>query len=172
MAALAAAHRKTIEDGSGVALGFDQGPDFFDFAGFADEERASDDAHEGAAHELFFLPGAEFCDGLVSRIGEQRKIDLVLGLEGGLGFDGIRAHAEDSHAEFVEFLLCVAKLGRFNRSTRGVGLGVEEEKNALAGEIFQRNEGVVVCLETETGRFSANLEHGKLPRVGSLKLIK
>jgi len=147
--------RDALEDGGGVAFGFDEGPDIFDFAGLADEEGAADDAHEGTAHELFFLPGAELCDGLVSRVAEQRKIDLVLGFEGGLGFDGIRAHAEDGHAEFVEFLLCVAKLGRFDGSTGGVGLGVEEEEDALALEIRQGDKRVVVGFETEAGGFGA-----------------
>jgi len=144
-----------LKDSGGVALGFDEGPDFFDFAGLADEEGAADDAHEGTAHELFFLPGAEFCDGLVSRVAEQRKIDPVLGFEGGLGFDGIGAHAEDGHVEFVEFLLCVAKLGRFDGSTGGVGLGVEEEEDALALEIRQGDKRVVVGFETEAGGFGA-----------------
>ena len=129
----------------------------FDFAGLADEERAADDTHVGATHELFFLPDAEFCDGLVSRIREQRKIEPELGLEGGLGFDGIRTHAEDGHIVRVELLLCVTKLGRFDRSTRSVGLGVEEEEDAVALEIFQGNEGIVVCFEAETGRFGADL---------------
>jgi hypothetical protein len=144
-----------FEDGGGVAFGFDEGPDVFDFAGFADEKRAADDAHEGAAHELFFLPGAEFCDGLVSGIGEQRKIEIVLGLEGGLGFDRIGAHAEDGHIVLVELVLCVAKLGRFDGSTRGVGFGVEKEEDAVAFEITQRDKRVVVGFETEAGGFDA-----------------
>ena len=53
-----------------MAFGFDGGPDFFDFARFADEEGASDDAHEGAAHELFFLPDAKFLNGFVRGIAE------------------------------------------------------------------------------------------------------
>ena len=78
-----------------MAFGPDDGPDFFDFAGFADEERAAHDAHEGAAHELFFLPGAELPDGLMGGIAEQRKIETLFGFERGLGFDGIGAQAED-----------------------------------------------------------------------------
>jgi len=144
-----------LEDSGGVAFGFDEGPDFFDFAGFADEERTADDSHKSAAHELFFLPGAEFCDGLVGGIGEQRKIELVLGFEGGLRFDGIGAHAEDGHAAFVEFLLCVTKLGRFDGSTGGAGFGVEEEEDALPLEIGQGDKGVVVGFETEAGGFGA-----------------
>jgi len=104
---------------------------------------------------LFFLPGAEFCDGLVSGIGEQGKIDLVLGLERGLGFDGIGAHAEDSHTVLVELVLCVTKLGRFDGSTGGVGFGVEEEEDAVALEISQGDKRVIVGFETEAGGFAA-----------------
>ena len=59
-----------------MAFGFDEGPEFLDFAGFADEEGAADDAHERAAHELFFLPGAELLDGFVSWIAEQGEIEI------------------------------------------------------------------------------------------------
>ena len=110
-----------------MAFGFDEGPEFLDFAGFADEEGAADDAHEGAAHELFSLPSAELLDGFVSGVAEQGEIEILLFLEGSLGFDGIGAHAEDGDAELVEIFFCVTKLGRFDRSTGGVGFGIEEE---------------------------------------------
>jgi hypothetical protein len=87
-----------VEDFGGVAFGSDEGPDGFDFAGFADEEGAADDAHVGTAHEMFFLPGAEFLDGFVGGVAEQGEIEILLGLEGGLGFDGIGAQAEDGDA--------------------------------------------------------------------------
>ena len=138
-----------------MAFGFDEGPDFFDFAGLADEEGAADDAHESAAHELFFLPGAEFCDGLVSGIAEQRKIELVLGFERSLRFDGIGAHAEDGYIVLVELVLCVAQLGRFDGSTGSVGFGVEEEEDAVALEISQGDKRVVFGFETEAGGFGA-----------------
>jgi len=147
--------RDALENGGGVAFGFDEGPDFFDFAGFANEEGAADDAHEGAARELFFLPRAEFCDGLVSGIGEQWKIEIVLGLERGLGFDGVGAHAEDGHAEFVELLLCVTNLGRLDGSTGSVGFGVEEEEDAVALEISQGDKRVVIGFESEVGGLGA-----------------
>jgi hypothetical protein len=60
--------RDSLQHIGGVAFGFDEGPDVFDFAGFADEEGTADDAHVGSAHELFFLPGAEFLDGVVGGI--------------------------------------------------------------------------------------------------------
>jgi hypothetical protein len=127
--------RDVFEDGGGVTFGFDEGPDMFDFAGFADEEGAADDAHGGAAHELFFLPGPELCDDFVVGVAEQGEIQILLGLEGGLGFDGIGAEAEDGHVELVEVFFCVTKLGRFDGSTGGVGFGVEEEEDALTGEV-------------------------------------
>ena len=143
-----------------MAFGSNEGPDLFDFAGFADEERTADDAHEGAAHELFFLPGAEFSDGFVRGIGEQRKIELVLGLERGLRFDGIGAHAEDGHTMLIELLLCVTKLGRFNGSTGGVGFGVEKEEDAMAAKIGEGEICTLVGFETEAGGFDTDLEHG------------
>jgi hypothetical protein len=125
-----------LENFGGVAFGFDKGPHGFDFAGFADEEGAADDAHEGAAHELFFLPGAEFLDGFVGGIAEQREIEQVFFLEGRESFDRVGAHAEDGDAELVEVLFCVTKLGRFYRSTSGVGFGVEEQEDTAASEVF------------------------------------
>jgi len=106
-----------VENGGGVAFGFDERPDVFDFAGFADKEGTADDAHESATHELLLLPGAELLDGFVGEVAEQRKIEIVLGLEGGLGIDGIGAHAQDGDAVLVEIFFCVAKLGRFDGST-------------------------------------------------------
>ena len=154
-----------FENVGGVAFGFDEGPDVFDFAGFADEEGAADDAHVGAAHELFFLPGAEFLDGFVRGIAEQREIEFVFGLERSLSFDGVGAQAEDGDAEFVEFFFCVTKLGRFDCSTGGVGFGVEKEEDALAGEVFEREFFAFVGLEAEGGGFGAEFEHGTFLRV-------
>jgi len=80
---------EVVEDFGGVAFGFDGGPDGFDFAGLADEERTADDAHEFASHELFLLPGAVSFDGFVAGIAEQREIKFEFGLEQSLAFDRI-----------------------------------------------------------------------------------
>jgi len=147
--------RDVFEDGGGVAFGFDEGPEGFDFAGFADEEGTADDAHEGAAHELFFLPGAEFLNGFVGGIAEQREIEFVFFLERCERLHGIRAHAEDGHAELIEFTFCVTKLGRFDGSTGGVGFGVEEEEDALAGEVGEGEGFAFVGFQGEAGGFGA-----------------
>jgi hypothetical protein len=143
----------------GVAFGTDGGPGLFDFAGFADKERAADNAHEFAPHELLLLPGPVGFDGFVIGIAEQRKIESVLGLEQGLCFDRVSAHAEDGHFELVELLFCVTKLGRLDGSTASVGLGIEKKEHATALEISECDDFVIVGLEAEGGGFVAGLEH-------------
>src|SRR5260370_5852545 len=148
-----------MEDLRGVAFGFDGGPDFFDFAGFADEEGTADNDHEGEDHELLFMPDAEFLDGLVSRIAKQGEIEFVLFLEGSKSFDGIGAHTEDGHAEPIELLLCVTKLGRFDRSTGSAGFGEEEEEDALAGEVLELDFLAFVGFAPQVGRFASSLSY-------------
>ena len=126
-----------------------------DLAGFADEEGTADDAHVGATHKLFFLPGAEFLDGFVGGIAEQWEIEILFGLERCLGSDGIGAEAEDGDAEFIEIFFCVTKLGRFDGSTGGAGFGVEEEEDALAGEVLEGEVGAFVGFQAEGGGFGA-----------------
>jgi hypothetical protein len=142
-----------------MAFGSDGRPESFDFSGFADEERTADDAHEFAAHELFLLPRAEFFDGFVIGIAEQREIEFEFGLEQGLRFDGISAHAEDGHIELIELLLCVTKLGRFDGSTRSVGFGIEKEQDTTAFEIFQGDFCAFVGQEAEGGGSGAYFQH-------------
>jgi hypothetical protein len=151
--------RDDFEDLGGVPLGSDDGPEFLDFSGFADEKRAADNSHESAAHELFFLPDAEFLDGLVSGIAEQGKIQSVLFLERGKSLDGICAHAEDGHAQFIELPLCITKLGRFDGSTGSAGFGEEKDENAPASEVLERDFFAFVGLQAEGGSFGAYFEH-------------
>jgi hypothetical protein len=146
-----------------VAFGSDDGPDFLDFAGFADEDRTADNAHEGAAHELLFLPDAEFLNGFMGGVAEQREIEPVLFLEGSQSFDGIGAHAEDGNVELVELLLCVTKLGRFDGSTGSASFGEEKEDDALAGEIFERDFLAFVGFEAKGGCFGAYFKHLNVP---------
>jgi hypothetical protein len=137
----------------------DDGPEGFDFAGFADEERAADDAHESASHELLLLPRAVGFDGFVIGIAEQRKIESVFALEQGLRFDRISAHAKDGNFELVELLFCVAKLGRLDDSTRGIGFGEEKEQDAAALEVLEGDSRAFVGEEPEGGGFGAYFQH-------------
>lgn len=151
---------EVLEDFGGVAFGVDGGPDSFDLAGFADEERAANDAHEFAAYELLLQPRAIGFDGFVVGIAEQREIKFEFGLEQGLGSDGIGAQAKNGHFELVELLFCVAKLGRLDDSTGGVGFREKEKQDALALEILKGDGFVFVGLEAEGGGFVSGSEHG------------
>jgi hypothetical protein len=53
-------------------------------------------------------------------------------------------------------LLCVAKLGRFDGSTGGVGLGKEVEQHALAAKIAERDVFAIVGLYFEIRSFIAS----------------
>jgi len=119
-----------------VAFGFDLVPGVLDLAIRADQECAADDAHERAPHEFFHPPGAESFEHLVCGVAQQRKIELLLHLENGQRFFGIGACAENLHAQLVEVLLCVTKLGRLDRSTGSVGLWEEEQNGALALQVL------------------------------------
>jgi len=75
----------------------------------------------------------------------------------------VAAHAENGHAELIEIFFCVAKLGRLDRSTRGVGFGVEEKEDALAGEVFEGDFLAFVGFEPEGGGIGAYFEHLDVP---------
>ena len=100
----------------------------------------------------------------MSRVTEQREIQLLLGFETLQRFHGIGAGTQNGNAELVELRLCVTKLGRFGGSTGRVGLGEEKNQDALA---FEVNEGDFLALigsEREAWSFVASFEHENVPR--------
>jgi hypothetical protein len=68
-------------------------------------------------------------------VTEQGKIEFLFSPEFREGFLRVGTGAQDQDADFVEVLLCVAKLGRFGRSTGSVGLREEEEHDAPAAKV-------------------------------------
>ena len=125
-----------------MAFRFDVVPDLLDFSIRTDEVRASNDAEERPAEECFHTARTVSFDRFQIGIAEQIEIEFVFGFERGLGLHRVAAHAEDDHAKLVKLLFCVAKLGRFNRSTGSIGFRKEEEQDALAAEV---GEGDVVA---------------------------
>jgi hypothetical protein len=83
----------------------------------------------------------------------------LFGFESGLSFHGVTAHAEDDYAELVEVFFCVAKLGRFGRSAGSVGFGIEEEDDAFAEKIGERDVVAGVVFQAECGSFVADFQH-------------
>src|SRR5258708_12554392 len=125
------------KDFGGVAFGPDRVPDLFDFAVGADQKTASDNSLEQAAHEFFPAPRAVGFDHLVRGIAEQREIELPLVAEILQSLHRVGAGSENGDTELVKLLFCVAKLGRFDRSTGGIRLWKKEEQHAAALEILK-----------------------------------
>jgi hypothetical protein len=71
----------------------------------------------------------------------------------------VGAGSENGDTELVELLFCVAKLGRFDRSTGSVRFRKKEEQNAAALEISQGKLFAAVGSKGELGGFVADLEH-------------
>lgn len=118
-----------------MAFGFGGIPDVFDLAVGADQKSAPDGAGKNPAHEFLGPPRSVGFDHFPGGIADQRKVQFLLGFELGQGAFGIGAGTQNHRIQFVEFLLCVTKLGRFCGSTGSVGLGKEEEDDALAVKI-------------------------------------
>jgi len=95
----------------------------------------------------------------VVRVAEQSKIKFLFGFKIGEGFFRVRAHAQNRCVFQIESLLCVAKLGRFDRSTGRVGLGKEEQDNAFAAKIRQRYFFTLIGFQTEGRSLVTNFEH-------------
>jgi hypothetical protein len=151
--------RDVGEDFGGVAFGFDVVPGLLDFAVGADEIRAAGDTLVGAAHEFLEAPSSVRLNHFVRGIAEQREIELLFGLEAGEELRSIGAGAEDDHSGFIELQACVAKLGRFDGSTGSVGLRKEEDEDALALKVVERDFLVFIGLQCEVGSFCAWFEH-------------
>ena len=123
------------ENFGGVAFGFDVVPDLFEFAVSANEKSAANDSQERSAEKFLHAARAVSFDRFQIWIAEEIEVEFLLGFECGLRFDGVAAHTEDDHSEFVELFFCVAKLGRFSRSTGSVGFRIEKQHDAFAKEV-------------------------------------
>ena len=136
-----------------MAFHFHVVPDYFEFAVRADQERAPNDSLEGSAHELLHAPRAIGLQHLVCGIAEQREVELLFGLETRQRLFRVRARPQDGYAQLVELLFCVAKLGRFGRSTGCVGSWKEKQQHALAAEIRKRQLTALVCSQLKVRSF-------------------
>jgi len=120
-----------------VAFRFYIVPDVLDFSVRADQERAAHDSQERFAEKFLHPARPVSLNHLEFRIAQQRKIQLVLFLEAGLGLHGIGAGAQDRYIDLFKLFLCVTKLGRFDRSTGCVRLREEKQDHALPAKIRQ-----------------------------------
>jgi len=147
-----------------VAFGFYVVPDVLDFSVGADQERTAHDSQERFPQEFLHPARSVRLDHLEIRIAQQREIQLVLFLEARLRLDGIAAGPQDGHIHFLKLLLCVTKLGRFDRSTRGIGLRKEKQNHAFPAKIRKRYVLAFVTLGLEIRSLIASFQHRQSPR--------
>lgn len=72
-------------------------PDVFELAVDADQESTSYNSEKRFAEKFLHAARAEGFDGFQIRIAEEIEVEFLLGFEGGLGFDGVAAHAENDY---------------------------------------------------------------------------
>lgn len=147
------------EDFGGVAFGADGVPDFFDFAFGIDKKAAANNAEERASEKLLHASRSVCFDSFEIGIAKKIEVQLVLSFETSLSFYGVAAHPNDRRVQFIEFFLCVAKLGRFDRSTGSIGFGKQKEDDASAAEVGKRDIGAGVVFELEHWSLVAGFEH-------------
>jgi len=138
-----------------VSFGLDLRKYFFDPAVGADEERRALDAHVGASVHAFLFPHAIGFGDRVVGIGDECVAEPVLGGELLLRLAFIGRDAGDFGIGLGKLPGCVAKLARLFRSTGRVGLGEEEEHDALAFE-FRKLEAVRLDFRRAVARFESH----------------
>ena len=134
-------------------------PYLSDFAVGADPECHPDDPEKRLPEKTLHAPRAIGLDHLKFRIRKQWKIQLVLYLEFCLRFHGIGARSHDRRICILKFLDCVAKLGRFVRSTRRICLRIKIQDQVFSPKISERHHLAAVVLHFEFGSFVAFFEH-------------
>ena len=113
-------------------------PHLLNLAVGSDQEGAPHDPLKGAAHEFLHAPDAVGFEHFVVGIAEQREIKFLFRPEFGEVLFWVATSTQDQHADFVEVLFCVAKLGRFGCSTGCIGLREEKEDDTSSAKIRER----------------------------------
>jgi hypothetical protein len=95
----------------------------------------------------------------VVAVAEQAERERVLLGEAAVLFRGVVGDAEYLDPEILELVPAVTQLVCLESSTRGVGLGVEEEQKGLALEVHTRHRGSVVGRQFEIDEWLTNWDH-------------
>jgi len=114
-----------------MLVGLDAVHDQGDPAIGVDQEGGSVDAHVLLPVKAFFLQNPEFLGHRLVFVGHERVGEGVLLLEFLLCRRFVGGDADDRGAGTLDFLKCVAEPARFERSTRSVCLGEEEQDQVL-----------------------------------------
>jgi len=77
--------------------------------------------------------------------------------EGGVGLDAVEADAQDHDIMLFEIGILVAEPAAFDRSARGVGLGIEPEQYFMTAKRREAHRLSVVALHGEIRRLISHL---------------
>jgi hypothetical protein len=92
-----------FENLGGVPLGADVVPDLLDRSVGVDQKGATHNSQKRFPQKHLHAARPVGFDGLKFRVAQKREIQLLLGLELGLRFDGIGTTAKNDGSQFVKF---------------------------------------------------------------------
>jgi len=136
-----------------VGLGIDVGIVDQDGAVAADQIRNAFGHREEGAR------GADrLCKGMVA-VREQQEGEPIFFGELAVLFRGVVGDSEDLDSQRLEIVPAVTQLVGLERSTGGVGLGIEEQQIGAALEVPTADGGAVVSGKLEFHKFFADCDH-------------
>lgn len=143
-----------------MSLGLDVRKDLLNLSVLVDKKRSTGDAHHFLpVHILLFEHTVRYGRRFI-HVAEERKGQIVLGLESRLSTWSVGRNAEYNRGFLVELLDCVTKLVSFCGSARRVGTREEIQHHLLPLELRQLERLVGVGLKFYFGSFVAFFEHG------------
>ena len=125
--------------------------DMLDLAIGPDHESSPGHSHDLPAVHVLFFHHTEGIGDLLFGVGKQGKGQILLFLKFLLRFCSIRGYAKQHDAGLLNLFICVAEPASFNGSTRRVCPRIEEQNYRLAAQVFERDFGAVLILQSEVG---------------------
>jgi len=119
----------------------------------ADKERSAHDAHDLLSIHVFLFQHVKLLSDFFFVVGQQGVRQGLLFLKLELRLWSIRRDAEDDQPGFLQLGICVAEPARLQRSTGGVGFGIEEQDDILASKLIERDGVSVFVGQSEVGSF-------------------
>jgi hypothetical protein len=96
---------------------------------------------------------------LAAHIGEQRKIEPVLGGKGAMRLQIVGTQAKDRNAKLLEAKNSITEFCCFHRSAIGVVFGVDKDYKTPAKQLLWRDLARNVGLQCEVGERLVHFKH-------------
>lgn len=139
-----------------MAFDFDLAPLGAQRAGLVDQEGRPVDPRILPAVEFLLYPGAVGLAGLAVFVGDQGKVQIVLGLELVVLGDSILGDTDDRGFDFRKVGVQITEPASFGGSAGGVVFEIEIEHHRIAPEIRQLQRAAAVRGQGEVGGLVAD----------------